>query len=91
MYFYESKALPKISMLDGQRIEYVECILFRALTLFHLDSSLVDIFAIASSRCISASRVGTSTSQKYLVFNIMSPGVSSQSATISDSWADMAD
>ena len=61
MYFYESKALPQISMLDGQRIEYVECIPFRVLTLFHLDSSLVDMFAIASSRCVSGSRVGTLT------------------------------
>ena len=33
VYLYESKALPEVSMLDGQRIEYVECILFRVLTL----------------------------------------------------------
>ena len=26
VYFYEQKALPKISMLDDQRIEYVFCL-----------------------------------------------------------------
>ena len=41
MYFYESKALPKISMLDAQRSEYVECILFGVLTLSILTPHLL--------------------------------------------------
>ena len=87
MYFYESKALPKISMLDAQRSEYVECFLVWSIDPLHLESSLVDASAIATSRCVSGSRVGRSTRRKGLVFSIINPGVSNKS--ISDSLADI--